>query len=87
MQREWTDPRDGANWLVILTPFGAARPTPKRRTLAFHRPGQRPSWTEFHLDVSLSELGSQTLMDFLDEARRADLARCGGGRRAPAESR
>lgn len=75
MQREWTDPRDGTNWLVILTPFGAARPTPTRRTLAFHRPGERPSWTEFRLDLALPELGHQALMDLLDEALRADAVR------------
>lgn len=88
MQREWVDPRDRTSWLVTLSPFGAAALRERaggvdRLTISFHRPGQRPWWTRYELEVPLVQASDQELMDLLDAARRQDPA----SRRRPAARR
>ncbi len=74
MQRDWTDPRDGCDWLVTLTPIGGSaaipdRLLPGRYTVAFHRPGELPIWTPVDPAVLLDDMEDQLLMDLLDAAR------------------
>lgn len=71
MQRDWTDPRDGARWLVTLSPFGVRSlggKGSKRLTISFHRPGRRPHWTAYRLDKPVSQATDQQMMDLLDAA-------------------
>lgn len=88
MQVDWTDPRDGTEWLVTLSRFGSrfaggtAHPS-GRFTIAFHRPGRRPCWTPYELRCLLSEATDQELMDLLDSALARDRGLVRPVRRAP----
>jgi len=74
MQRDWTDPRDGAHWLVTLSPFGVRSPGEegaRRLTISFHRPGRQPHWTGYGLEKPVSQATDQQMMDLLDAALRS----------------
>lgn len=84
MHRKWTDPRDGTEWVITLTPFGSqggwTGGSRGPQTVAFHRPGMRPAWTPYRLDKPLAGTHDGELVELLDRALERRAAALGGER-------